>query len=201
MINSVSSANLTPHPPSMSYMIVVNSTSPSIDFLAVFPLQSRFTMKNDHLLPPSGSFLLLNYLSTHEPSLLPHDCFASLKAFGEGPCWKPFGNSSRQHSQLFLIQLPLTFSKNWRSEKVKFIYKSYNNYSLAKGIAVTPARKISLVKWQCRESSTGKMDNFPYDILPSTHFQRKSPRSRSQQDSKEDWATRIRVLLACFPLL
>lgn len=160
-------------------MTVLNSTNPSIDFLAGFPLQSHFTMENDHLLPPSGSSLLINYLSTHKPSLLPHGCFASLKAFGEGPCWKPFGNSSRQHSQLFLIQFLLTFSKNSRSEKVMFIYKSYNDYSLAKGIAVTPARKTCLVKWQCRESSTDKTNNFPNDILPSTHFQRKTPGSRS----------------------
>lgn len=175
MINFVSSANLTPHSPPMSYMMVLNSTSPSTDFLAGFPLQSHFIMKNDHLLPPTGSFLLINYLSTHKPSLLAHGCLASLKAFGEGPWWKPFGNSSRQHSQLFLTQLLLVFSKNWRSEKVIFIYKSYNDYSLAKGITVVPARKFSSVKWQCRESSTDKMDNLPYDILPSTHFQRKSP--------------------------
>lgn len=155
-------------------------------------------MKNDHFLPPFGFFLLINYLSTHELSLLPHSCSASLKASGEGSCWKPFGNYSRQHSQLFLIQLLLTFSKNWRSEKAMFIYKSYNNYSLAKWIAVIPAKKISLVKWQCRESITEETDDFPYNLLSRTHFQRKSPTSRSQQDSKEGLATTTDVLLLVF---
>lgn len=148
-------------------------------------------MKNDHFLSPFGLFLLINNLSTHELSLLPHSCFASLKASGEGPCWKPFGNYSRQHSQLFLIQSLLTFSKNWRSEKVIFIYKSYNNYSLAKGIAVIPAKKISFVKWECRESITEETDDFPYYLLSRTHFQRKSPTSRSQQDSRESLAITI----------
>lgn len=156
-------------------------------------------MKNDHFLPPFGFFLLINYLSTHKLSLLPHSCFASLKASGpKGPCWKPFGNYSRQHSQLFLIQLLLTFSKNWRSEKVMFVYKSCNNYSLAKGIAVIPAKKISLVKWQCRVSITEETDDFPYDLLSSTHFQRKSPTSRNQQDSKEGLATTIEDPLLVF---
>lgn len=79
-----------------------------------------------------------------------------------------------------------------------FIYKSYNNYSLAEGIAVIPAKKISSVKWQCGESITEETDDFPYDLLSSTHFQRKSPTSRSQQDSKEGLAATIEVLLLVF---
>ena len=54
-------------PPSMSYMTALNSTNPSTGFLAGFPLKPPFTMKNDYFLPLSGSFLLINYLSTHEP--------------------------------------------------------------------------------------------------------------------------------------
>lgn len=179
----------------MSGMI---GTSASKNFFAGLPLQSHFTVKNDHFLPLFGFFLLINYLFTHELFLLPHSCFASLKASGERPCWKPFRNYSRQYSQLFLIQLLLTFSKNWRSEKVMFVYKSYNNYSLAKRVAVIPAKKISLVKWQCRESITEETDDFPHDLLSRTHFQGKSPTSRSQQDSKEGLATTTEVLLLVF---
>lgn len=182
----------------MSCITELKSTGASKNFLQDSPLQSHFTMKNDHFLLPFRFFLLINYLSTHELSLLPHSCFAFLKASGEGPCWKPFGNYSRQHSQLFLIHLLLTFSKNWRSEKAMFIYKSYNNYSLAKRIAVIPSKKISLVKWQCRESITEETDDFLYDLLSRTRFQRKSPTSRSQQDSKEGLAPTIEIPLLIF---
>lgn len=158
-------------------------------------------MKNDHFLPPFGFFLLINYLFTHELSLLPHSCFASLKASGERPCWKPFGNYSRQHSQPFLIQLLLTFSKNGRSEKVMFIYKSYNNYSLAKGIALLfQPRKFPWwndnagnYHWGNGRFSTwlSVQNSFPEQIThtkKSARFQRRF--------GNHNWSSS-----ACFPLL
>lgn len=162
------------------------------EFLAGLPLQSHFTMKNDHFLSPFGFFLLINYLFTHELSLLPHSSFASLKASGERPCWKPFGNYSRQHSQPFLIQLLLTFSKNGRSEKVIFICKSYNNYSQQKGLLLFQPRKFLWWNDNAGNLSLRKQMIFHMTYYPELISRASHPYQEVSKIPKKAWQPQLK---------